>query len=162
MTREEESLIHFHLQTLKGSLSVLMPQVQKAMNTMSLQRDQIDTSTAEFNERFRDQLVEYHQAREKLQELEMSAIHRDKNMQVLNDQLEQLTIELDEVKKQIHEKGKSMTDKTHLIATQRAIQRLKEENREFDILIGVLYHEVTQARKGVGSKHSEDAESDED
>lgn len=160
MTREEQSIVH--LQTLKGSLSILKPQVHQTLNTTSLQRDQIDNKTAEFNERFRDQLVEYHQAREKLQELEMSALHRERNMKALNDQLEQLTIELDEVKKQIHEKGISMTDRSNLIATQRAILRLKEENREFDILIGLLYHEVTQARKGVGNKHSEDAESDED
>ncbi len=156
-TREEQSIVH--LQTLKGSLSVLKHQ---AMNAMSLQRDEIDNKTAEFSERFRDQLVEYHQAREKLQELEKSALHRDKNMKALNDQLEQLTLELDGVKKQIQGKGKSMTDRSDLIAKQRAIQRLKEENREFDILIGVLYHEVTQARKGVGSKHSEDEESDEE
>mmetsp|Transcript_18817 Transcript_18817/g.29501 ORF Transcript_18817/g.29501 Transcript_18817/m.29501 type:complete len:161 (+) Transcript_18817:120-602(+) len=160
MTREEQSIVH--LQALKGVLSVLKPQIQPTMNAMSLQRDQIENKTAEFNKRFRDQLVEYHQARKKLEELEMSALHRDKNVKVLNDQLEQLTLQLDEVKKQIREKGRSMTDTTHLLDTQRAVQRLKEENREFDILIGVLYHEVTQARKGEVKIQSEDADSDEE
>lgn len=159
MTREEESIAH--LQAIKDALSVLKPQVHQTIGSMSLQREQIEHKTAEFIERFRDQLVEYREAREKLQELEMSALHRDKNMKVLNDQLEQLTIELDEVKKQIHDKGRSMTN-PNLIATQRAIQRLKEENRELDILIGFMYHEVTQARKGVGSKHSDDEESDDE
>jgi len=162
MTRKEQSIAH--LRTLKGSLSALKPQVHEAINAMSLEREKIEHKTSIFNNgRFRDQLVEYHQARAKIEELEMAAEHRDENVNVLNGQLEQLTLELADVKKQIHDKGKSMTDAAPVIQMRAAIERLKEENREFDILIGVLYHEVTQARKGEGNyKQSEDEESDED
>jgi len=162
MTRKLEQSIA-HLRTLKGSLSALKPQVHEAINAMSLERDKIEQKTLIFNNRFRHSILEYHQARAKIEELEMAAEHRDENVNVLNGQLELLTLELADVKKQIHDKGKSITDTAPVIQMRAAIERLKEENREFDILIGVLYHEVTKARKGEGSyKQSEDEESDED
>ena len=73
--------------------------------------------------------------------------------------MELLSNELDQVKKETQDKGRGMTDSTHLLDTQRAIQQLKNENRELDILIGVLYHQLTQSRKG---NNQTDDESDED
>ncbi len=127
----------------------------------AVEHEQIDHKTTEFNKRFYDQLDEYNRAKAKIKELEMSTQHHDQKVERLNDQLEQLSMELADVKKQIHDKGRNMTDATPLVEMRAAIQRLKEENREFDILIGVLYHELTLARKGEGNyKQSEDAESD--
>ena len=108
MTRNEQSIAH--LQTLKACVESLKPQVHQAINTVSLECDQIENKTAEFKERFRNQLSQYHQARAKLEELEVSAQHRDENVKALNEQFEQLSNELDQVKKQINDKGKSMTD----------------------------------------------------
>ena len=159
MTRNEES-IAVHLQTLKGALSVLKPQVNQAISNMSLECDEIDNKTAEFKRRFSDQISQYQQARSQLEELEVSAKRRDENVKALEEQLEQLSNELDHVKKETQAKGRGMTDSTHLLDTQRAIQQLKNENRELDILIGVLYHQVTQARKEGNEK--KDDESDED
>lgn len=156
MTRNEQSIVH--LQTLKACVESLKPQVQSIQCRMSLECDQIEIKTAEFKERFRNQLSQYHQARAKLEELEVSAQHRDENVKALNEQFEQLSNELDEVKKKIHDKGKSMTDNSVVSETQRALARLKEENREMDIHIGILYHEVTQARHNT----QKDEESDED
>jgi len=149
------------LQAIKASLSVLKPRIYEAIDSISVEYEQIEHKTTEFNERFCDQLDEYNRAKAKIKELEMSTQLHDHNVEKLNDQLEQLSIELAEVKKQIHDKGRNMTDTKPLVEMRAAIQRLKEENKEFDILIGVSYHELTRARKGEGDfKQSEEAESD--
>lgn len=159
MTRKNQSIVH--LQAIKAALSALKPQIQQVINATSVEHEQIDHKTTEINKRFYDQLDEYNRAKAKIKELEMSTQHHDQKVERLNDQLEQLSMELADVKKQIHDKGRNMTDATPLVEMRAAIQRLKEENREFDILIGVLYHELTLARKGEGNyKQSEDAESD--
>eukprot|EP00986_Skeletonema_menzelii_P005985 scaffold2258_cov144-Skeletonema_menzelii.AAC.14 len=155
MTRKEQSIVHLH--TLKNAL----PQVRQAINTMSLECEQIEIKTKSFKERFHKQLTQYHQARAKLEDLEESAQKREENVKALTEQFEQLSNELDEVKKQIHDKGKSMTDSTPLFDTQRAIQRLREENRYLDQYIGVLYHKVTLARQGEDDERK-DEDSDED
>jgi intraflagellar transport protein 57 len=152
-----------HLQAIKTSLSALKPQVHQAINAISVEHDLIKDKTTEFNECFSVQIETYHQAKAKLKELEMSSQRRDENIKVLNDQLEQLSMELADVKKQIHDKGKSMTDTTPLVEMRAATQRLKEENKDLDIRIGVFYHELTQVRKGEGNfKRSEGEESDDD
>lgn len=150
-----------HLQTLKGALSVLKPQIHRANEESILHLQTIDNKTAEFKRRFSNQISQYQQAQAKLEELELevSAKRRDENVKALEEQLEQLSNELDHVKKKTQAKGRGMTDSTHLLDTQRAIQQLKNENRELDILIGVLYHQVTQARK---DNNQTDEESDED
>jgi estrogen-related receptor beta like 1 len=140
-----------HLQVIKAELSVLKPQIRHASDTISAEYDLQEKQTKKFNERFRHQIAEYHQVKAKIRELEESMHHHDQKTNTLNDHLEELSIELADLKKKIHDKGKSMTDTAPLVEMRKAIQRLKDENREFDITIGVLYHELTQARKGEGS-----------
>ena len=162
MTRKElnddaaaaKSIIH--LQTLKGALSVLKPQIHQANEESILHLQTIETKTAEFKRRFSNQICQYQQARAQLEELEVSAKRRDENLKALEEQLEQLSNELDHVKKETQAKGRGMTDSTHLFDTQRAIQQLKNENRELDILIGVLYHQLTQARKEGNEKKDDE------
>ena len=68
-------------------------------------------------------------------------------------------------------KSSSVTDATPLVDIRAAIQRLKKENKEMDIRIGVLDYELIQARMAEvkGSQEistsrgiSDDEESDDD
>ena len=68
-------------------------------------------------------------------------------------------------------KSSSVTDATPLVDIQAAIQRLRKENKEMDIRIGVLDYELIQARmaEAKGSQEystsrgiSDDEESEED
>jgi len=53
-------------------------------------------------------------------------------------------------------KSSSVTDATPLIDIQAAIQRLRKENKEMDIRIGVLDYELIQARKAEAAKGSQE------
>ena len=68
-------------------------------------------------------------------------------------------------------KSSSVTDATPLVDIRTAIQRLRNENKEMDIRIGVLDYELIQARmaEAKGSQEfstsrgiSDDEESDDD
>ena len=87
--------------------------------------------------------------------------------------MECISDELDQMKKKIESKSSSVTDATPLVDIRAAIQRLKKENKEMDINIGVLDYELIQARmaeaKGSqeisnsrGISDDEESESDDD
>ena len=50
------------------------------------------------------------------------------------------------MKKKMESKSSSVTDATPLVDIRAAIQRLRKENKEMDIRIGVLDYELIQAR----------------
>jgi len=53
-------------------------------------------------------------------------------------------------------KSSSVTDATPLVDIRAAIQRLRNENKEMDIRIGVLDYELIQARKAEAAKGSQE------
>ena len=72
-------------------------------------------------------------------------------------------------------KSSSVTDATPLVDIRAAIQRLKKENKEMDIRIGVLDYELIQARmaeakgsqefstsRGVSDDDEEESDDDDD
>jgi len=73
------------------------------------------------------------------------------------------------MKKKMESKSSSVTDATPLVDIQAAIQRLRKENKEMDIRIGVLDYELIQARMAEAKQEhspsrgvSDEEESDED
>ncbi len=70
--------------------------------------------------------------------LEKSHEERTERKKHLAEKLAQTLKELEEVKKMMDEKGNSMTDTTPLVQIRESLQRLKDENKELDIRIGVL------------------------
>ncbi len=70
--------------------------------------------------------------------LEKSHEERTERNKHLAGKLAQTLKELEEVKKMMDEKGNSMTDTTPLVQIRESLQRLKDENKELDIRIGVL------------------------
>ena len=59
------------------------------------------------------------------------------------------------MKKKMESKSSSVTDATPLVDTRAAIQRLKKENKEMDIRIGVLDYELIQARMAEAKESQE-------
>jgi len=79
------------------------------------------------------------------------------------------------MKKKMESKSSSVTDATTLVDIRAAIQRLKKENKEMDIRIGVLDYQLIQARMteakgsqelstshGVSDDNDEESEEDDD
>ena len=111
------------------------------------------------------------QAKEQLEQLEEEHSEPTENTKLLADDLECISDELDQMKKKMESKSSSVTDATPLVDIRAAIQRLRKENKEMDIRIGVLDYELIQARKAEakGSQEfstshgvSDDEESEED
>ena len=63
------------------------------------------------------------------------------NVKRLSESMENLSEELEKVKKKMDEKGMSMTNTAPLVEIRVALQRLKSENKELDVQIGVLVRE---------------------
>jgi len=131
-----------HLHVIKAELSSLKPQVQ----SISEEYDLLDQQRSNFYERHREEIIEYQQTKEKIAELEESQLRHAQNTKALNDQLEQLSLELTDIKKKIKDKGKSMTDVSPLVDIRAAIATLREENLVLDMKLGLLYHELTKLR----------------
>ena len=77
------------------------------------------------------------------------------------------------MKKKMESKSSIVTDATPLVDIRAAIQRLRKENKEMDIRIGVLDYELIQARMaeakqeyrsshGVSDDNDEESEEDDD
>ena len=137
----KQSIEHLHL--IKAELSSLKPQVA----SISAEYDLLDQQRSNFYERHKDEIVEYRETKEKIAELEESQLRHVQNNKTLNDQLEQLSLELTDIKKKIKDKGKSMTDVSPLVDIRAAVTKLREENKELDMKLGLMYHELTTLRE---------------
>ena len=71
--------------------------------------------------------------------------HRESTA-ALSEDLVVISEELDEAKKRMNEKAGSMTDAKPLVDIRAAIQRLRSENKQLDVKIGILDYKLTQAR----------------
>lgn len=137
--RLKQSIKHLHL--IKAELSSLKPQVASISAEYEL-----DQQRSNFHERYKDEIVEYRETKGKIAELEESQLRHVQNVKMLNDQLEQLSRELADIKKKIKDKGKSMTDVSPLVEIRAAIDTLREENKQLDMTLGLMYHELTTLR----------------
>jgi estrogen-related receptor beta like 1 len=60
--------------------------------------------------------------------------------------LQFLSEELNRLKKKVDGEASSVSDTSPLVEIRAAIQHLRKENKELDVLLGVLDNELTQAR----------------
>lgn len=152
----KQSLKHLHI--IKAELSSLKPQVA----SISAEYDLLDQQRTNFYERHHVKIIEHQQTKAKIAELEESQLRHVQNSKTLNEQLEQLSLQLTDIKKKIKDKGKSMTDVSPLVEIRAAIMRLKEENKSLDIKLGLLYHELTKLRAEEVNLEEENDETSDD
>ena len=78
------------------------------------------------------------QAKTKLKSLEEAHEEHAENATNLSDDLQCLSEELDRMKKKLDGEASSVSDATPLAEIRAAIQRLRKENKELDVYLGVL------------------------
>ena len=98
----------------------------------------IETKEHQINERFRDQINECKHAKARLMSLEQSKKVHIQKSEDLSKTLKKLSDDLATVKRKIDKVGNSVTDTTPIVEIRLALQRLKTENKELDVRIGVL------------------------
>ncbi|KAL3797622.1 hypothetical protein ACHAWO_013399 [Cyclotella atomus] len=133
------------LQRLSKEFSVTELQIAHVSKLISDDLHQVDCKEKQFNELFRDKIDEYKDAKSKLEALGKSKDIQTKKSKELFKTLGRLNEELDLCKKKIDAKGSSITDTTPLVEIRTALQRLRSENKELDLRIGVLDYELTRA-----------------
>ena len=107
-------------------------------NLISGDLDTVSKHEEQINELFRDQIVEYNNTKAKVKSLEESKNNHTKKAEELTERLNEVTEELTLIKKKIDEKGASLTDNAPLVEIRIALQKLRAENKELDVRIGVL------------------------
>ena len=78
------------------------------------------------------------QAKDQLKQLQEAHDEHTENAANLSDDLKSISEELDRRKKQIDSMVNNVTDANPVVEIRAAIQRLRKENRELDIYIGML------------------------
>jgi hypothetical protein len=106
--------------------------------TVSNELKEIEAKENHVNEMFRDQIEEYKDAKARLKSLEESKEMYTKRSEELTNTLSKLSADVASVKKKIDTKGSSITDTAPLVEIRSALQRLKAENKELDVRIGIL------------------------
>lgn len=99
---------------------------------------QVDCKENRINELFRGRTEEYKHAKTKLEALKKNKEVESKKSEELAKTLGRLNKELKLCKQKIDAKGSSITDNAPLIEIRIALQRLRSENKELDVRIGVL------------------------
>lgn len=98
----------------------------------------IDHKEIEINDQFRVQIEEYGKAKARLKSLEETKEVQTKKSEELSKTLHELTEKLASVRAKVDKKGNGITDTTPLVEIRTALQRIRAENKELDIRIGIL------------------------
>lgn len=106
---------------------------------------EIKTKENQLNEIFREKVEAYQQTKSKLKELKKAHDTLTASTKQLAEDLNDVTHRNNDAKKKIAEKSSSMTNAAPLVEIRSALQRLKTENKELAVLIGVLDYEFTKA-----------------
>ena len=78
------------------------------------------------------------QAKSRLKSLEEFRDEHTKKTDDLSKTLNKLSADVDSVKHEINKRGSSITDTAPVVEIRAALQRLKAENKELDVRIGIL------------------------
>ena len=125
-------------QNLATKFSEIEQRMTHAAKLATDELNEIDMKENHINELFRDQIQECEKANSRLKSLEASKEVHIKKSEELSKTLKEMTTNVAAVKKKIDRKGSSITDTTPLVEIRGALQRLRTENKEFDVRIGIL------------------------
>lgn len=135
------------LDNLSKQFVTLEPRILHASKFVSDELRRTESKESEIGGRFRSQVDDYKHAQNELQRLENAHTEHTENNRDLADDFEVISEKLDNLKKKVDEKASGMTDAKPLIDIRAAIQRLRAENKEMDIRIGILDYDLSQRRR---------------
>lgn len=98
----------------------------------------IENKEIDINNKFRDQIEVYIKAKTRLKSLEESKEIQTKKSEELSKILSELTEKLASARDKVDKKGNSITDTKPLVEIRTALQRIRSENKELDVRIGIL------------------------
>ena len=112
-------------------------------------------SEQKLNQQCKDQVDEFSMKQDQLQEVQDEYNSKSGGLNLLTNQLSQVSDELASLKGKMDERGANMTDTSPLIKIKTALQRIKEERKAMDIKIGITTHTLV-AKKLKADQHTKD------
>ncbi|XP_075706482.1 intraflagellar transport protein 57 homolog [Rhinoderma darwinii] len=138
--------MHQHKDGMETSLRETKGYLDKLHNEVSKTLEKVGSREKYINSQLDPLIQEYRAAQAQLSELKEQ--HQQVNEKVTEKAriLSEVNEELEKVKQEIEEKGSSITDGAPLVKMKQALTKLKQENVQMDIRIGVVEHTLLQSK----------------
>ena len=129
-----------HQQTVAALAPETYAMLDRLTEDMERTLQAVRKSEQKLNQQCKDQVDEFSQKQDKLQEVQDEYNGKSTGLNELTNMLSQVTDELAGMKGKMDERGANMTDTSPLIKIKSALARLKEERKAMDVRIGVVTH----------------------
>jgi len=135
-----------HQQTVASLAPETYSMLDKLSEDMERTLKAVRASESKLNQQCKDQVDDYAQKQEKLQEVQDEYNSKTDAISNLSNVLQQVSDELAATKGKMDERGGAMTDTSPLIKIKSALARLKEERKSMDVRIGVVVHTLVSKK----------------
>ncbi|CAM6088628.1 unnamed protein product [Calypogeia fissa] len=123
---------------LLNKLTSSSAQLERLENEVASTLEIVESREKFINLQFEPLVSEYATLKEKLGELQEDHKLSLDNVATLTDEISQVSDQIEHVKQLMVEKGNEISDVSPLIQIKAAIQKLKKENQDMEVCIGVL------------------------
>ncbi|XP_057672450.1 intraflagellar transport protein 57 homolog isoform X1 [Diorhabda carinulata] len=127
-----------HQSTIDNGFGSAKGQLEKLHKEITTTLDKINNREKYFNRELESVLEEYRSLQDQLSKLKDTYKSVSTGVAERNRELYQLTEKLESVKRQMEERGSSMTDGTPLVNIKKSVAKVKAEIVDMDVRIGVL------------------------
>lgn len=140
------AVIDEHLPAAQAPIEHIAQSISTTLERMSAKEKFI-------NNQFDQLRTEYGQTQSKLTEVKSSGQVSAENVDRLTAELQNIQENLAEVKERMNSRGDSMTDTSPLQQIKKALQKVKEDIKTFELRIGVVGHTLMQAKLRASAGH---------
>lgn len=138
--------MHQHREGIESSLKEAKSSLDKLLEDIGKTQEKVSSREKYFNNQLENPIQEYRSALVKLSEA------RERHQQACGRVTEKTRVlaeiseDLEKVKQEMEEKGSSMSDGAPVVKLKQSLAKLKQENVQMDVRIGVLQHLLLQAK----------------
>eukprot|EP00003_Mantamonas_plastica_P025582 TRINITY_DN504_c0_g1_i3.p2 TRINITY_DN504_c0_g1~~TRINITY_DN504_c0_g1_i3.p2 ORF type:complete len:379 (+),score=177.05 TRINITY_DN504_c0_g1_i3:2110-3246(+) len=137
--KEHESVVGQSLAETKTKLEKFGTEINKGLDAIR-SRERI------VNDNCQDQGMEYQAAKERLEETKNEYKQTRQKVDMLTNELDNLSTLLSEVKEQTERKESNMTDQQPVVRIKKSLAGIKKEIKDMELRIGVLEHTLSVGR----------------
>ncbi|KAG8587262.1 hypothetical protein GDO81_005616 [Engystomops pustulosus] len=138
--------MHQHRDGMETSLGETKGYLDKLHSEVSKTLEKVTSREKYINSQLDPLIQEYRAAQAQLSELKEQHQQVTEKVTEKTQILSELNEDLEKVKQEIEEKGSSITDGAPLVKMKQALTKLKQENIQMDIRIGVVEHALLQSK----------------
>lgn len=138
--------MHQHRDGIKSSLKEATGYLDKLQEEIGKTLEKVGSREKYINNQLEHLVQEYRSAQAKLSEAKERYREASGGVTDRTRVLAEITEELEKVKQEIEEKGSSMSDGAPVVKIKQSLTKLRQEIVQMDIRIGVVEHDLLQAK----------------